>query len=83
MPSKSFHVYEKYIQEYHTAIEGLEKQGFDLKQFKITESETKPKLTSHNVMTGESTYSDDRHVERTFLITKLDALLGYFTLTKG
>ncbi len=81
LPPKSFHIHEKYVQEYHAAIGDLEKQRLDLKQFKIPESEIERRLASYNGMSGESTYSDDRYVERAFLMTKLDALLSYFSLS--
>ncbi len=75
------HLHERYVTEYHRVVDGLEKQGMDLTEFKIPQSELKPILASYNGLSGESTYSDDNYVQKTFFLMKLDALLGYFSLT--
>lgn len=71
---------EKYVLEYHRIVKDLAAQGYSLEEFKIPESEITRRLRSYNGMTDESTYSKEKYVERPFLMTKLDALLSYFSL---
>jgi hypothetical protein len=78
---KSSSVEEKYVREYHAIIDSLEKEGFELTEFKISVSEVRNRVTSYNYLSGEKMYSDKRYVEKSFFASKLDALLGYFTLT--
>ena len=80
LPQTIHPVHERYVREYHTIIDDLKQLGFDLEQFRIPEPELKHKAVSIDMMTGRDEYSKDRYVEKAFLLVKLDALLGYFTL---
>ena len=71
---------EKYVDEYSAVVSSLEKAGYELSEFKIPSSEVKPRVTSSNYITGETTYSDYNTVERCYLLVKLDGLLSYFEL---
>jgi len=51
-----------------------------LSEFRVQNSEIKQTIVSLNGLTGETTYSEGKYVERALLMTKLDALLAYFSL---
>lgn len=72
---------ETYVKEYHDIISGLEAIGYDLNEFKIPNAEVKPVVVSVDRGTGEAEYSETKHVEPAYFFIKLDALLGYFSLT--
>jgi hypothetical protein len=56
----------------------------DLNEFRIPDEEVKRRITSSSVsyIGGEShtTYSDDKYVDKTLLLIKIDAILGYFEI---
>ena len=72
-------VESKYVQQYHESVNLLEKEtGQDLSDFKISLSIVKPQITiasSHG-----NSYTSDSYCPRAYLLTKIDGLLGYFTL---
>ncbi len=74
------YIHEKYVHEFHRILRSLEEQDFSLEEFRIPAAEVRKRLASINAMTGEETYSDDNSVERPIFMTKLDALLGYFSI---
>ena len=78
---ENYRLHEKYIIEYHKIIDDLRDQKIDLDEFRIPEREVKPILVQSNYLTEESEYSRERYVEKAYFLMKLDALLGYFTLT--
>lgn len=72
---------EKYVREYHSAVQELESTTkLDLAEFKIANGEVKPLLASSNGITGEENYTGERFCDKSFLLTKLDALLSYFQI---
>ena len=74
-------VKEKYVREYHSIVQELESTTkLPLAEFKIADGEVKPLLASYNGMTGEKNYTKERFCDKSFLLAKLDALLGYFQI---
>jgi hypothetical protein len=73
-------VSETYVTEYHQVLKHLEDSGFDIEEFKIPGSMVKRVQTGGNYLTGKVDYSDDKFVERAYIKTKLDSVLGYFEL---
>ena len=76
-------VEEKYSIEYHAALDRLEAIGFDTTEFRIPESEIKPKVTSIPTLTLQGQRSDtpdtsEKYVEKPLLLTKLDSAIKYF-----
>lgn len=77
----SINVDEKYVKEYHLIIKELQDSTqSDLAEFLISEGEVAPIVRSFNRRTREKDYSRSRYCERSFLLTKLDALLSYFQI---
>ena len=78
-------VEEKYVHEFHTALDKLESIGIDVSEFRIPDSEIAPIVTSIRTLTFKDspsgvTYSKEKYVDKAFILTKLDAILGYFEI---
>lgn len=77
----SFEIDEPLAKEYAAALSHLEVLGFDVEEFKIPEDWMYRPWVNHNPMTGQTTYAKRRVLKRALFVTKLDAVLGYFTTT--
>jgi len=76
---KGYETNEKYTNEYNSLVDALStSSGSDLSEYKVPQSEIKPSVTG--VIGGVTQYSNDRWTERTLLLTKLDAILSYFSI---
>ena len=78
----SHNVPEKYVHEFHTVLNKLEGIGLDIAEFRIPDSAVKPRITA-SWMEGaipKESYSEEKYVERSFILTQLDAILGYFEI---
>jgi hypothetical protein len=73
-------VSEKYVREYHDVLVALESLGIDVEEFRIPPSDVAPKVASVSYPDGSKTYTDEKYVEKQLMLTKLDAILGYFEL---
>ena len=77
---------ETYVHEFHVVLDKLESIGKDVAEFRIPDSEVKPKVTGVSAVSyiggGEShvSYSGEKYVDQSFILTKLDAILGYFEI---
>jgi len=69
---------ELYVQEYHSILDILEEDGFQLSEFRVSMELARPHVASHNVLTGLTKYTSTRYVEYVFFVSKFDALLSYF-----
>lgn len=85
LPKYSIH--EKYVKEYHEIIDLLSREvKTQLDEFKIPLSEVKHEITSSWPSLSEisqeagQTYSEDKYCERNFFLSKIDALLSYFSI---
>ena len=88
------HVPEIYVNEYHTVLDRLEDVGIIVAGFRIPDSEVGPKNTDffpsgRSIRGGSSgssgsrgslSYSKEKYVDKSFILTKLDAILGYFEI---
>ena len=77
-------VLEIYVQEFHAVLDRIEGIGIDVPEFRIPDSEVKPRMTSSYVDNSSgvsrNTYSEEKYVDKAFILTKLDAILGYFEI---
>jgi len=74
-------VEEKYVTEFHGILSLLEKaSGADLTVFRVPGEELKRRITSANPGAGTVGYSDSKFCERSFLMMKVQGVLGFFTL---
>jgi hypothetical protein len=76
---------ETFVHEYHNVLDNLQKMGVDLIEFRIPDSEVQPVDTAIQVITpGKSVYmpkySKEKYVDKPFILTKIDAILGYFSI---
>jgi hypothetical protein len=74
----TYSVEETYVREFHTVLDRVEAMGLDISDFRIPDSEVAPNVVSINTLTGERHYSSEKYVKRSFILIKLDAILGYF-----
>ena len=74
---------ETYVREFHTVLDRLTGIGINVSEFRIPDSAVQPKITSRG-RGGNGveriSYSKEKYVERSFILTKLDAILGYFEI---
>lgn len=76
----NFEVNDRWVREYHVAVEKIEKAiENDLYDFKVQNDNIKKSIASGNYLTGEVHYRDGLWCERNILIQKIDAILTYFT----
>ena len=84
----SHNVPEKYVDEFHTVLNKLEGIGLDIAEFHIPDSGVAPidvsgpivvSLDSGNRLTPPH-YSEEKYVDKSFILMKLDAILGYFEI---
>ena len=79
VPEVSGNPAERFVSEYHAALDILEGIGLDTSPFRIPGSEVWPRRTSTNHVAGRSSYSDEKYVDKEFLLTRLDTVLDYLT----
>lgn len=80
-------VEEKFVHEYHEILVKLESATeFDLGEFKIPDSEIQRKMESYvpaNPLWNtpeETVYTEERYVDQNYMLSKFDAVLGYFEM---
>ena len=75
-------VLETYVREFHTVLDRLEGIGVDVSEFRIPDSVVKPLIRASWLEDGRShhSYSDEKYVDKSFILIKLDAILGYFEI---
>ena len=61
---------EKYVDEFHDVLDKLENIGIETADFRIADSLVKPRIPG----------GTEKHVERLFILTKIEAILGYFEI---
>jgi hypothetical protein len=72
-------VEETYVHEFHGVLDKLENIGIDVSEFRIPDSAVQPRVTAVWEGGGRS-YSEEKYVAKPFILTKLDAILGYFEI---
>ena len=79
---KDYSVEEKFVNEFHSVLDKLESVGIKTAEFRIPDSAVQPKITSRVRVGGveRKSYSEEKYVDRSFIMTKLDAILGYFEI---
>ena len=75
------YIEESLVHEYHDAVRHLEELGFDAAEFKIPQGHLERRVRMTSPLTG-TVYDKERAVKRAFFVTKLDAIIGYFTSAK-
>ena len=72
-------VEEKYVHEFHTALDRLEGIGIGVSEFRIPDSEVKPLPGISGYVRGKKIFSSKETigVDRQFMLTKLDMVLDY------
>ena len=72
---------ETYVREYHSVLDKLESIRIDVSEFRIPDSEVKPRTVASQYVEGRKIWSSDViGAEKSFILTQLDAILGYFEI---
>ena len=79
---------ETYVHKFHTVLDKLEGISIDVAEYRIPGSEVNSKVTDVGPTSylgggGEKShvsYSKEKYVDKSFILTKLDAILGYFEI---
>lgn len=80
-------VLETYVNAFHTVLDKVEGIELEVSEFRIPDSEVKPRVTDVGAVNyggggggGHVTYSEEKYVDKSFILIKLDAILGYFEI---
>ena len=77
---------ETYVHEFHSVLTKLESIRMDVSEFRIPDSEIAPRVTAIHTLTfadtpaGGADFSKEKYVDKSLILTKLDAILGYFEI---
>ncbi len=77
LPERDDHVEEPFVQEYSDALHQLHDVGYDIKEFAIPEQWFELRVVGRS--DAGIVNAKCRSVNRALFLTKLDALLGYFS----
>jgi hypothetical protein len=81
-PKERYYLDQHYVDEYHRALEHLAHLGFDVKEFEIPRQWMEPITRQVPYGDGFSTIDTNQiQVVRAKFLTKLDAVLEFFSLT--
>lgn len=72
------YVDEKYVKEFRGVLDKLKSIGLQVDDFDVPNSEVKPRLMVSSP-SGDR-YSNEKYVDKYFLLTKIDAVLNYLDL---
>ncbi len=84
----AYNVPETYVSEFHAVLDRMKGIGKDLSEFRIPDSEVSPTDISMPIVLSLDSgdrltpphYSKEKYVDKSFILTKLDAILGYFEI---
>ena len=71
---------EMYVNEFHGALAKLEEIGLNVSEFRVPDSAVQPRLSPVSYSGGGASYSTEKYVDRLFILTKLDEVLGYLKI---
>jgi len=71
---------ERYIKEFHDALDTLEADGIDINIFRIPATEIKPKFYYTDYPRVEIKYTNEKYVPKELLLAKIDALITYLKI---
>ncbi|MFC2011678.1 hypothetical protein ACFLVU_00980 [Chloroflexota bacterium] len=72
---------ETYVKEFHAVLDRIEGIGIDVSEFRIPDSEVKLRTVASQYVGGRKVWANEViGVEKSFILIKLDAILGYFEI---
>jgi hypothetical protein len=73
---------EKYVAMFHKEIDHLINLGFsELEEFKIPSEEIAPRVVQYNTISGNTTYSHEKYMDKEMFLMKIYAILSYFEIS--
>ena len=82
MPDYSV-IEDTFVHEFHITLDRLADTGIDVSEFRIPDTLMKRKITTGHIgadRVGHFGYSEEKYVKKSIIMTKLDAILGYFEI---
>jgi predicted nucleotide-binding protein len=75
-------VRDTYVNEFHSTLIRLQDIGIGISEFWIPDSEITPRVESIRTLTFDDrpsgpTYSEEKYVDRSYILMKIDSILGY------
>ncbi len=71
-----YNVEQTYVDEFHRILNVLQKAGHDLNYLRVPDNEMKRQSLSANTLTGEVSYTGKKVCSRSYLMMRIDDLLG-------
>jgi hypothetical protein len=72
---------QKFVDEFHGILDRLETESSkELEDFRVPESELRRTMRSKSPLTDQVHYTENSQCDRAFLMMKIDAVLGFFTI---
>ena len=71
---------EKYVHKFHDVLNRLGGIDIDVTEYRVPDSEVKPIIDRPIMRVGGEIikhYSEEKYVDKPFILTQLDAILGY------
>jgi hypothetical protein len=79
----NYEVDQSWVDDFHKALQQIETAtGTSLQEFHVSQQELKREVSSSNYLDGTVDYSGRMVVERSRLLLKVDAVLGFFQYVK-
>ena len=75
----TYDIPEKYVNEFHSVLIRLQSIGIGVSEFWIPNSEVQPRITA-SFGDGTRSYTEEKYVDKPYLLTKIDAILSYFEI---
>ena len=73
-----YYVSEKYVNEFYSALSKIKKLDIEINDFIIPEELIKPRIRFSSLEGDE--YTEEKYVEKSFILTKIDTVLGYLQI---
>jgi|ERR1700739_4456063 hypothetical protein len=77
-----FHADQTYVEEFHSILDILQQEsGTSLSAFRVPANEMQRESSGGNSITGETYYTGRMVCHRTYLMMRIDGVLGFFTIS--
>jgi hypothetical protein len=78
------HADQTYVEEFHSIVDILQNEsGHDLSAFRVPATQMQRESSGGNYITGEVFYTGRLVCTRSYLMMRIDGVLGFFTLVSS
>ncbi len=71
---------ETFVEEFHKALDCIQRAGFEVDEFRIPADKVTPTLYTDTDKGTVKALSREKFIDRAFLLTRMDYVLGFFSL---